>query len=260
MKPFLPTIPSGPRGGSAMRFAARPLWALALALAALLAAACSPPKPVAPLPPLVEYGQLDKAAATVRAMRAANATSAVNGLLPKAWGALIFPRIADAALVFGGASGDGVLAVRGDDGAWSAPAFYRYTAANAGLVIGATENQVLMLIMDKDTARRFSGMTLDLGGSVRQIDGARLTQHEATLNQAIDGIVTFALGDGFWAGLTVQAAYVSPKSDALRRLYGQNATVADVLFTDRWPRPQQAAPLYEALGPAGPEFAQPSRQ
>jgi len=241
-----------------MKQSARLLPALRAALlaASLLAlSACSPPKTPPSLPPLVEQGLISKAAATVRAMRANEATAAIGGLLPKAWGALVFPRIADAALVFGGASGDGVLTVRGADGQWSAPAFYRFTAANAGLVIGATENQVVMLVMDEATARRFSGMTLDLGGSVRQIDGNRLKQHEATLNQAIDGIVTFTLGDGFWAGLTAQAAYVSPKEDALRRLYGENATVKDVLFKGGWPRPEQAGPLYEALGPAAPEEA-----
>lgn len=229
----------------------RPLLALVACLALLSAlAACSAPKPPPPRPPVIEYGLLTKAAASVQAMRVNPETAAIADLLPKAKAALVFPRIADAALVFGGASGDGVLAVRGADGQWSAPAFYRFTAANAGLVIGATENQVAMLVMDEATARRFSGMTLDLGGSVRQIDGNKLKQHEATLNQAIDGIVTFTLGDGLWAGLTAQVAYVSPKEDTLRRFYGENATVKDVLFTDKWPRPEQAAPFYEALGPA----------
>lgn len=243
---------------------ARPSLALSLALCLALAfalASCSPPKMPPPRPPVVEYGLLTKAAATVQAMRVNPETSAIGDLLPKARAAIVFPRIADAALVFGGASGDGVLMARGADGGWSAPAFYRFTAANAGLVIGATENQVAMLVMDDATARRFSGMTLDLGGSVRQIDGNKLKQHEASLNQAIDGIVVFTLGDGLWAGLTAQVAYLSPKQDTLRRFYGENATVKDVLFTDKWPSPEQAAPLAEALGPAAPaEMAPPASQ
>ena len=61
---------------------------------------------------------------------------------------------------------------------------------------------MLYEVITDATARRFSGMTLDLGGSVRQIDGNKLKQHEASLNQAIDGIVVLTLGDGLWAGLT----------------------------------------------------------
>lgn len=224
---------------------------LGLGAALVFSAACAPKAPPPPPPPVDLYGLLARSADTVTELSARYPRLAES--LPQARGVVVFPRIADAALVFGGASGDGVVMVRGEDGAWSAPGFMRFTAVNAGLVVGATENSLVLLVANDETARRMAGMTLDISGAVRQIspDGT-LKQHDASLKEALDDVVPFLGGKGFWAGLSMQAAYVSPEQNALRRFYGPEATMKAVLYEKLHPMPEQALALVEALGPAGP--------
>ncbi|EPR38709.1 hypothetical protein dsx2_0518 [Desulfovibrio sp. X2] len=220
---------------------------LCLSLVLALAGCEAPKMPPGPPPPVDLYNLLNASAKAVDTVRADPGNEALSELLPKARGVIVFPHVEDASLVFGGSSGDGVLVHRKEDGTWSAPAFYRLTGINAGLVVGATKNQLVMLIMDDAVVKRMAGMTLDLGGSVRQIDGRKLKQHAASLNEALDGVVTFVGGDGFWLGLSASATYVSPKEDTIRRFYGEKATADDVLFKNDYPRPEQADALYRAL-------------
>jgi|GEM_PF-3722277 len=222
---------------------------LGLSAALFLSAACAPKAPPPPPPPADLYGLLARSANTVTELSARYPRLAE--LLPKARGVVVFPRIADAALVFGGASGDGVVMVRDEADAWSAPGFMRFTAVNAGLVVGATENSLVLVVPNDQTARRMAGMTLDISGAVRQVspDGS-LKQHNASLNEALDDVVPFLGGKGFWAGLSMQAAYVSPDQNSLRRFYGLEATMAAVLYDGLRPMPEQALALVEALGPA----------
>lgn len=224
---------------------------LGLGAAMLLSAACAPKAPPPPPPPMDLYGLLARSADTVKELSALYPRLAES--LPQARGVVVFPRIMDAALVFGAASGNGVVLVRDEHDAWSAPGFMRLTAANAGLVIGATENSLVLLVMDDETARRMAGMSLDISGAVRQVspDGT-LKQHDASLKEALDGVVPFLGGKGFWAGLSMQAAYVSPEQNALRRFYGSEATMTAVLYDKLYPMPEQALSLVEVLGPAGP--------
>ncbi|MGI9451932.1 MAG: lipid-binding SYLF domain-containing protein, partial [Geminicoccaceae bacterium] len=83
---------------------------------------------------------VDDAQRVVERFKASDQGDAITGLLSAAKGVIVYPNIVKAAFLVGGEGGTGVLLGRGDDGAWSSPAFYTFGAASYGFQIGAEES------------------------------------------------------------------------------------------------------------------------
>src|SRR6267142_6276954 len=69
-----------------------------------------------------------------------------NELLQKAKGVLIVPHYLQAALVFGGRGGAGLLLIR-HDAHWSNPVFYKISGGSFGAQIGGTKGALVLLLM-----------------------------------------------------------------------------------------------------------------
>ena len=83
-------------------------------------------------------------------------------LLRQAQAIAIIPGYVKAAYVVGGEHGRGVIAVRRDDGSWSAPAFIEMTGGSLGFQIGFEKADFILVFKDKRGVETIDQATFDL--------------------------------------------------------------------------------------------------
>src|SRR5688572_1164020 len=72
-----------------------------------------------------------------------------SSVLGKAQGIAVFPSTIKAGFIVGGMRGRGVLSVKSEAGAWSAPAFLTLTGGSFGLQIGGSATDLVLVIMNQ---------------------------------------------------------------------------------------------------------------
>src|SRR5262245_53025750 len=86
---------------------------------------------------------VEKARASVDAIRGDKDLESVNRLLPRAKAALICPELHKGGFILGAEGGSGVLLGRGADGSWSGPAFYSLSGGSLGLQAGYEKSELI---------------------------------------------------------------------------------------------------------------------
>jgi SH3 domain-containing YSC84-like protein 1 len=208
------------------------------------AAAEAPHAPVA----AEERELIDRAAAAFAELRQNPRFSAIDPLLARARGVLIFPRLVKASLIVGGEGGNGVLVAKRADGSWSDPAFYSLGSPSVGLQVGYQEAAVALFIMDESTLTRALQSSVALGGKAGATLGSiddfgRTKGHVLTADiyQVVDA-------RGAFAGLSLDGYVIGARAARNRRYYGKPVTPRDVLLDGSAP-PRPALNLLRALGP-----------
>ena len=137
-------------------------------------------------------------------------TVAVSGqFMARSQGVLIFPQVTRAGLLVGGARGDGMLVVRGQQ-----PRFYRQEASSIGLQLGVQRYSQVYVFLQPQALAEFQANPekLNLGADVTMAvayAGAQDAFDTAQLNQPV---VVFTFDNaGLMAGVTLSATKITPK-------------------------------------------------
>jgi len=150
---------------------------------------------------------------------------------------LVFPHLASASFVVGGAAGDGVLLLR-EPGSetWLGPAFYSLDEAGIGLQVGLARREVVVVMRRCDdlAGLRADHAQLRLGTSLT----AQAAEHGTGVEVARDARA-YAIVDGAYVGAAIQLAVLSPRRDLAAAYYLRPLTVAEILSPEH--------PLDEAL-------------
>ncbi len=118
-----------------------------------------------------KHGQrLEDAAMVMDEVMAAPDKAIPQSLLNKAQCLVIVPGLKKAAFIFGAHYGKGYVTCR-NDGGWSAPATVRVEGGSFGIQLGASETDVIMLVMNERGADRLMSSKFTLGGTAQATAG-----------------------------------------------------------------------------------------
>jgi lipid-binding SYLF domain-containing protein len=149
-------------------------------------------------------------------------------LLSKADCVLILPNVKKFGIGIGGSGGRGPLLCRGGqnfEGKWSTPAMYSVGGMSAGLQIGGSSTDFVLLLMTPKVVDQILNGKTKMG-----TDATAAAGPGATAASASDAdILTYGKAKGLFAGVSLGGATVEPDNDANYRLYGKTLTATDIV-------------------------------
>jgi SH3 domain-containing YSC84-like protein 1 len=160
-----------------------------------------------------------------------------HNVIAKADCVLILPSVKKFAVGVGGTGGRGPLLCRtGNDysGKWSAPAMYSIGGASAGLQIGGTATDYILVFMTSGAADKALNGKLKVGS-----DATAALGPGASAGNSFPGadILTYSRTSGAFAGVSLNGATLDPDNDANKRLYGKEVTPKEIIAGSVKPTP-----------------------
>jgi SH3 domain-containing YSC84-like protein 1 len=192
--------------------------------------------------------RLNEAASTLGDIMKADDKSIPQDLLDKAQCMVIVPGLKKAGFILGGKFGRGFVTCRGKDGTgWSAPGAIRIEGGSVGFQIGATEVDVIAIVlnqhgMDKLLSDKFT-VGADATAAAGPVGRTSTAQTDAAMRAEI---LTWSRSRGLFAGIALDGATMRPDVDANFELYGKKVDNRAVVMGEVT-APPAAAPLLELL-------------
>lgn len=151
-------------------------------------------------------------------------------LFRKAYCVVVIPGMKKAGFIFSGKYGRGYASCR-EDGQWSAPAAMRVEGGGVGFQIGASDTDVVMLVMSKKGMNGIlsSKFTLGAGASVAAGPVGRDAAAQTDASMRAD-ILSWSRSRGLFAGISLDGATLRPDEEADKALYGHDVNSKDALM------------------------------
>lgn len=177
-------------------------------------------------------------------------------LLAKAHCIVIVPSLKTAAFIVGAKYGKGYLSCRGKDGAgWSAPGTVRIEGGSFGFQIGASETDLIMLVMNEGGEGKLLSSKFTLGGEASVAAGpVGRTATAQTDAQMHAEILSWSRSQGLFAGIALEGATLRQDLDDNVELYGRRLDNRDVV-TSGIAAPRSAARLMMLLSKYSAQLA-----
>ena len=177
--------------------------------------------------------RLDASADTLADMMKADDKGIPQDLLDKAKCVVIVPGMKKVGFIFGAKYGQGFAACRRKGGGWSAPAAMRVEGGSVGFQIGASETDVILLVMNDGGMKHLLSDKFTIGGDATAAAGpigrSASAQTDAELNAEM---LSYSRSRGIFAGISLEGATLRPDDDTNRELYGRKATNREILTGD----------------------------
>lgn len=177
--------------------------------------------------------RLDASADVVRDMTHEQDKGIPQDLMNKAKCVVVVPNMKKAGFVFGAKYGRGFAMCRRTAGGWSAPMPMRIEGGSFGLQIGASEQDVILLVMNDGGMRRLLEDKFTLGGDASVAAGPvgrdAAAQTDAEMHAEM---LSWSRSRGVFAGLTLEGATLRPDHDSIKELYGRDYTNREILQGD----------------------------
>jgi SH3 domain-containing YSC84-like protein 1 len=192
--------------------------------------------------------RLDAAADTLTDMMKASDSGIPHDLIDKAHCVVVIPGMKKAGFIFGAKYGRGFAVCREHTrSGWSAPAGMRVEGGSVGFQIGATETDVILLVMNDGGMRHLLSDKFTLGGEASVAAGPvgrdTTAQTDAMMNAEM---LSYSRSRGLFAGISLEGATLRPDGDTNREIYGREATSREILTGD-FTTPPVAARFERAL-------------
>jgi SH3 domain-containing YSC84-like protein 1 len=140
---------------------------------------------------------------------------------------IILPSVKKFAVGIGGTGGRGPMSCReGKDfrGKWSPPAMYSIGGASAGLQLGGTATDYVLLIMTSSAAEKVMSGKIKVGSDATAAAGPG-----ASASTASADILTYSRTKGLFAGVSLNGATLNPDDDANKRIYGSEFSAQQIV-------------------------------
>jgi lipid-binding SYLF domain-containing protein len=171
-----------------------------------------------------------------------------KNLLTKAQCVVIIPGVKKAALGVGGQYGRGYVSCRTSGASkWSAPGGIRIEGGSAGLQIGGTDTDVILLVMNKQGVDHLLSNNFKVGADAAVAAGPvgreAAAETDATLRAEM---LSYSRAKGVFAGLSIQGSSFRDDGGENKELYGKEIDNKTIV-TGSVPPPKGAAGLMSAL-------------
>ena len=143
----------------------------------------------------------------------------------------IVPDVVEAAFVFGGSHGKGVVSCRDEEGSWSPPMFLKVSEGSFGLQVGYDTADILLFFVSENGAKSLLRPRFSLGGEVSVAAGPASRQAGVTSDVELNAdVYIYAQARGLFIGASVEGTRLAISRKASRRYYGKNLWPEEVLF------------------------------
>jgi lipid-binding SYLF domain-containing protein len=156
-------------------------------------------------------------------------------VLSKADCIMILPGVKKFAIGIGGSGGRGPMSCRGGSnftGKWSAPAMYTIGGASAGLQLGGSSTDFVLLFMAPAAVDKTLGGKTKIGSDMTAAAGP-----SGATASSIGGadVLTYAKAKGAFAGISLSGASLEPDGDANKRLYDKTVSAREIVIQNSVP-------------------------
>ena len=176
--------------------------------------------------------RLDASAETLTDMMRASDKGIPQKLIDKSRCVVVIPGMKRAGFIIGADYGRGFASCRRGAG-WSAPAAVRMEGGSFGFQAGASETDIVMLIMNDGGMKHLLSDKFTVGGDASAAVGPLgrdvTAQTDAMLNAEI---LSYSRTHGLFAGISLQGATLRPDGSTNRELYGRDASNREILTGD----------------------------
>jgi SH3 domain-containing YSC84-like protein 1 len=175
---------------------------------------------------------VEDARATLWELLQASDFAALRDLLPRARAVLIVPQLFKAGFIIGGEAGRAVLLAHDlSAGSWSNPAFFDMGSASLGLQIGASETQLVLVVMTDSGLESLLADRINVGADATVAAGPVGAMAKAgTTSTAFDAdIYAYGTSAGLFAGIAIEGAIMVPDEDANMAFYGEALTTREIV-------------------------------
>jgi lipid-binding SYLF domain-containing protein len=178
--------------------------------------------------------RLDAAADVLTDMMNASDKGIPQDLIDKSRCAIIVPGLKKAAFIVGGKFGRGFALCRRSSGTgWTAPAAVRIEGGSLGFQIGASEQDVVLLVMNDGGMKRLLGDKFTIGAEATAAAGPVGRDASAQTDAVMRAeMLSYSRSRGLFAGISLQGATLRPDQETDRNLYGKETTNREILTSD----------------------------
>jgi lipid-binding SYLF domain-containing protein len=178
--------------------------------------------------------RLDASADALTDMMRAADNGIPQDLIDKAHCVIVIPGMKKAGFIFGAEYGRGFAVCRRHNGAgWSAPAAIRSEGGSFGFQIGASDTDVVMLVMNDGGMKHLLSDKFTLGGDASVAAGPIGRSVTAQTGVELQAeILSYSRSHGLFAGISLTGATLRPDEDTDRELYHHHATNREILTGD----------------------------
>jgi lipid-binding SYLF domain-containing protein len=178
--------------------------------------------------------RLDASADTLTDMMRASDKGVPQDLLDKAKCVVVIPGMKKAGFIVGADYGRGFASCRRPGGVgWSAPAGMRAEGGSVGFQIGATETDIILLVMNDGGMKHLLSDKFTIGadatGAAGPIGRDVTAKTDILLNAEM---LSYSRTHGLFAGISLQGTTLRSDGPANRELYGRDATNREILTGD----------------------------
>jgi len=201
--------------------------------------------------------RLDASADTLTDMMKASDKGIPQDLLNKAHCVVVIPGMKKAGFIFGAKYGLGFAVCRRPGGSgWSAPAAMRVEGGSVGFQIGASETDVVLLVMNDGGMKRLLSDKFTIGGEATAAAGlvGRDAGAETDVMMKAE-MLSYSRSRGLFAGISLEGATLRPDEGTNKELYGREATNREILTGD-FKTPVAAGKFERALHRESPQRSQ----
>ena len=193
-------------------------------------------------------GRLKDAATVLMEMSSGAELSISPSFFAKAKCVAIIPGVRKAALGIGGQYGRGYISCRNASGTgWTAPGGVRIEGGSVGLQLGASETDLILLVLNERGADRLLASRFTVGADAAVAAGPVGRQASAQTDATLTAeILAWSRTRGVYAGLSLQGSTLREDDGENRELYGTERSNKEIVRGDTAP-PAAAAPLMAAL-------------
>ena len=180
-----------------------------------------------------------------------------HDLLDKAKCIVVVPGMKKAGFILGAEEGRGFAVCRREGGVgWSAPAAMRVEGGSVGFQIGASESDVVLLVMNDGGMKHLLSDKFTVGGDASGAAGPVGRDISARTDAMLNAeMLSYSRSRGLFAGISLEGATLRPDGETNKELYGREATNREILTGDF--KTPEVGPQVRTRAPSRIACAQP---
>ncbi len=174
------------------------------------------------------HGPREDVQESVQIVQQMQSDAEVNKLLEQASGIFVVPDYAAAALIVGGAGGEGVLIPKTNN-QWGHPAFYDIGSASLGVQAGVEAGSIAMILMNDKALQSFkqqNNFSLDAEAGLSIVNWSARAEAKAGMK---GDIVVWTDTEGLFGEVAIAVSDINWDDDENAAYYGEEVTAEQII-------------------------------